>query len=42
MRTRLPKLLQYSSTVSVPWTFVTIVCTGCSTISRTPTAAARW
>ena len=40
--TRLPNFVQYSSTVSVPWTFVTIVCTGCSTIRRTPTAAARW
>src|SRR5436190_143576 len=29
-------------TVAVPWTFVTIVWTGCSTIRRTPTAAARW
>src|SRR4051794_34723025 len=42
MRTRLPNRLQCSSTFSVPWIFVTSVCTGCSTISRTPTAAARW
>ena len=40
--TRLPNRLQNSSTVSVPCTFVTIVWTGCSTIRRTPTAAARW
>ena len=40
--TRLPKRLQCSSTFSVPWMFVTSVCTGCSTIRRTPTAAARW
>ena len=26
----------------MPWMFVTSVCTGSSTISRTPTAAARW
>ena len=30
------------STTSVPCTLVSIVCTGCSTISLTPTAAARW
>src|SRR5439155_12291554 len=41
-RTRFPKRLQWSSTFSVPWMFVTSVCTGSSTISRTPTAAARW
>ena len=30
------------STISVPWTLVSMVLTGLSTISRTPTAAARW
>ena len=39
--TRLPNFVQYSSTISVPWTFVTTCGTGCSTIRRTPTAAAR-
>ena len=29
------------STTSVPWTLVSIVWTGCSTISLTPTAAAK-
>ena len=38
----LAERLQWSSTVSVPWMFVTSVRTGSSTISRTPTAAARW
>ncbi len=35
-------LLACFSTTSVPWTLVSIVWTGCSTISFTPTAAARW
>ena len=30
------------STTSVPCTLVSMVWTGCSTISLTPTAAARW
>ncbi len=34
-------LLACFSTTSVPWTLVSIVCTGCSTISFTPTAAAK-
>ena len=34
-------LLACFSTTSVPCTLVSIVCTGCSTISLTPTAAAR-
>ena len=38
----LPKRAQYSSTFSVPWTLVSSVRPGCSTIRRTPTAAARW
>ena len=35
-------LLACFSTTSVPCTLVSIVCTGCSTISLTPTAAAKW
>ena len=35
-------LLACFSTTSVPCTLVSMVCTGCSTISFTPTAAARW
>ena len=35
-------LLAYFSTTSVPCTLVSIVCTGASTISFTPTAAAKW
>ena len=35
-------LLASFSTISVPCTLVSIVLTGLSTISRTPTAAARW
>ena len=34
-------LLACLSTTSVPWTLVSIVRTGCSTISFTPTAAAK-
>ena len=30
------------STTSVPWTLVSMVWTGASTMSFTPTAAARW
>ena len=35
-------LLASFSSISVPWTFVSMVLTGLSTMSRTPTAAARW
>src|SRR5262245_49188016 len=35
-------LLACFNTTSVPWTLFSIVWTGCSTISFTPTAAARW
>jgi hypothetical protein len=35
-------LLASFSTISVPWTLVSMVLTGLSTMSRTPTAAARW
>ncbi len=35
-------LTAWRSTTSVPCTLVSMVCTGCSTISFTPTAAARW
>jgi hypothetical protein len=35
-------LFAWARTTSVPWTFVSIVRTGLSTISFTPTAAARW
>ena len=35
-------LLASFSTISVPCTLVSMVLTGLSTISRTPTAAARW
>ncbi len=34
-------LFAVASTTSVPWMFVSIVCTGRSTMSCTPTAAAR-
>ena len=40
--TSLPFLLACVSTTSVPCTFVSIVRTGASTMSFTPTAAARW
>ena len=39
---RLLFLVAWTSTTSVAWTFVSIVRTGLSTISSTPTAAARW
>ena len=42
IKTRFSNRAQYSSTFSVPCTFVSSVWPGCSTISRTPTAAARW
>ena len=35
-------LLASFSSISVPWTLVSMVFTGLSTMSRTPTAAARW
>ena len=35
-------LLASFSTISVPCTLVSMVLTGLSTMSRTPTAAARW
>ena len=42
MTTSLSFLLACVSTTSVPWTLVSMVRTGASTISLTPTAAARW
>jgi len=36
-----PNLLARFSTTSLPWMFVSMVCTGRSTMSWTPTAAAR-
>ena len=42
MKTSFFFLFACFSTTSVPCTLVSIVCTGCSTISFTPTAAARW
>ena len=42
MRTFFFFLLAWARTTSVPWTLVSIVRTGLSTISLTPTAAARW
>ena len=41
MKTGFFFLLAWASTTSVQWTFVSIVRTGLSTISWTPTAAAR-
>ena len=42
MKTGFFFLLACASTTSVPCTLVSIVRTGLSTISSTPTAAARW
>src|SRR5262245_10729369 len=42
MKTSFFFLFACFKTTSVPCTLVSIVCTGCSTISLTPTAAARW
>ena len=42
MRTFLRFLLAWARTISVACTFVSMVRTGLSTMSFTPTAAARW